>query len=612
MPHLKRENIILVGDLPRWSSLLNSYSSFVIFYYVQLSYGIGGMRRISAYIFPMGVCSLLFLSLNCGGGTSDIECSFGERKCIGLNRAKVCTDSLKWRAIDCSGGQICIKGQCVFSDSEDFAPDGGADSFGRDTEPHLPTERTSPPEQAGGGELWSDLNSPERRPDYQSPEKRRDNPAKCREGAIRCMDSKLFLLCSGGKWVPKNCGWGERCQRDRCVYTAVCKMGEKKCSSGKEISVCFDGQWIKSTCPPGYICKGNQCSPGCTEGSTRCNPGKNRVLICRGGSWAVKESCPSGYICSSGKCVLKAFRCNLPRATPQIATKYWIHPKNPYAGQTLTLSIQSSKYPVDKAPPIEIELINRNGKRRSKYYSVVGGKTLYYISIAHLAVGENCVIVRRQSDRNVEVALKVMGRDPGKGIPRGNGVWKIVRNHQWTCSEQPTNGNFLIVKVRDENGRPMKGVTVKIDWTDDTVFPIAPKNENAKRIHPRTMVTDSNGRAEFFYKPTMRGIRSPIDSKPGWLVYQISIAGGASDVATEITTGIWESVRQPNGSVCNYCNRRAVNVYGHWSYTIEFRRDPKAREVCDVPIDHAGQKRCRYYPHAYHEPGQKSCVPVRP
>ncbi len=524
------------------------------------------------------------------GNCENARCQEGSRRCLTGAWREFCRRG-SWVVEECAGNLSCQFGECV--------PAARCQEGERRC-------RTSRRPQICRGGRWLDLT------DCSTSEVCRKgwcaSSGGCRENEVRCAGDRAVEICRAGTWELRDCPGGQVCRGGKCV--TACKVGETRCVSGdgRKFERCVAGKWVLSSCPSGQFCRGGRCQTLCREGETKCGGG-NTLLTCRGGQW-VTRPCPSGQICKAGRCEPKAFRCQLPQATPQIATKYWIHPKRPYAGQTLTLSIQSSRFPVNKAPPIQIELINRNGRRSSKYYAVVGGKTLYYISIAGLAAGENCVVVRRQSNGNVEVALKVQARDPSPGIPRGNGVWKVVRNHQWTCSEQPTNGNFLIVYVKDERGRPVKGATVKIDWTDDTVFPIKPE-KNAHQIHPRTMVTDANGRAELFYKPTMRGIRSPIDSKPGWLVYRISIAGGASDTATEITTGIWGSIKPPGKPECNYCNRPAVNVYGHWSYTIEFRRDPKAKEICDVPIDHQGQKACFYY-HAYHQPGQKSCIPVAP
>lgn len=139
------------------------------------------------------------------------------------------------------------------------------------------------------------------------------------------------------------------------------------------------------------------------------------------------------------------------------------------------------------------------------------------------------------------------------------------------------------------------------------LFP-APPDDNAtdwaSHGNPKTMTTNAQGRAELF-TPWGEGIRTPVDGKPSLFVYNVALEGGASDTAIEISTGIWESTYDG----CNYCGIYAVNVYGHWSYTIDFRRDPTATEVCEVPVDHEGQTICSFG-HYYHDPDRPSCRPV--
>ena len=101
-------------------------------------------------------------------------------------------------------------------------------------------------------------------------------------------------------------------------------------------------------------------------------------------------------------------------------------------------------------------------------------------------------------------------------------------------------------------------------------------------------------------------MRTPIDAKPGYLMFLLSVDGGASDTAVEITTGLWETTN----AGCNYCGKYGINVYGHWSYTVEFQRDPAAKQVCEVPTDHAGQSKCGAR-HLYHDPAYTSCRPVQ-
>ena len=122
--------------------------------------------------------------------------------------------------------------------------------------------------------------------------------------------------------------------------------------------------------------------------------------------------------------------------------------------------------------------------------------------------------------------------------------------------------------------------------------------------HPKSMTTGSDGKAELD-TPWGMGIRCQVDSRPSAIIYLLSVKGGASDVATEITTSIWEHTR----AGCNYCNKAGVNGFGTWSHTVVFKKDPNASQVCDVPSDHAGQKACPF-DHLFHDPQHASCVPV--
>lgn len=309
----------------------------------------------------------------------------------------------------------------------------------------------------------------------------------------------------------------------------------------------------------------------------------------------------------SGGQVLPPFHCDLATESPSLDPVVWQHPTTPLAGETVTYAIKSQNTAPPDAPELTIELVNRDGTRSWQGGYVVGGaNALYYVSVADLAEGDNCVAVRSPS--GAEVARKIVAPAPAP-VPRGTGPWKVTSNHQWTCGEQPTFGNLLHVNVLDEGGEPIEGAVVRIDVTDDTVFPVGPDDTAqswAEHASPKELVTDAAGHAELV-TPWGEGIRSPIDSKPGLLVFNLSVDGGASDTATEITTGLWET----NAEGCNYCSTYAVNVYGHWSHTVELRRDPAATEICDVPSDHAGQAACAYG-HFYHDPERPSCRPVGP
>ncbi len=156
------------------------------------------------------------------------------------------------------------------------------------------------------------------------------------------------------------------------------------------------------------------------------------------------------------------FSCTLATATPSLKPAAWRHPSAPRSGQTVTVSLQSRISPKPTKPAVlSTTLINRAGSRVINAYDVAGGKYwIYHIPVAGLAPGENCITVRK--GKNVELALKIKAAPAGKGEARGAGVWKVVKNHQWRCDEQPTYGNFIKVKVLDEKGAAVKGARVRI------------------------------------------------------------------------------------------------------------------------------------------------------
>lgn len=302
------------------------------------------------------------------------------------------------------------------------------------------------------------------------------------------------------------------------------------------------------------------------------------------------------------------FSCTLDPLSSSLELTAWTHPAAGWqAGQTVTLVLQSQNTAKDDAPPLSVELVNRDGVRIiDDDYLVGGGVPVWYLSVAGLALGENCIHVR--NGELVEHALKIVAAEP-TGVARGGGVWKVSSNHQWTCEEQVTFGNFLHVRVEDELGGPVEGATVNLRWTDDTVYPVPPDDTAQgweEHGQPKTLTTNAEGFADL-WTPWGEGIRSPIDGKPGFAVFLVTMADGASDVATEITTGLWEA----DDAGCDYCPQDAVNVYGHWSYTVTFRRDLAATQVCEVGIDHAGQASCSHQ-HFFHDPDLASCLPVAP
>src|SRR4029079_9326469 len=90
----------------------------------------------------------------------------------------------------------------------------------------------------------------------------------------------------------------------------------------------------------------------------------------------------------------------------------------------------------------------------------------------------------------------------------------------------------------------------------------------------------------------------------GFTVFELSVEGAASDRATEITSGWWDTA--PDG--CRYCpDYPTRNVYGHWSHRVVFQLDPAAGTICVVPTDHAGQSACGTPGHIQHAPDASAC-----
>lgn len=389
-----------------------------------------------------------------------------------------------------------------------------------------------------------------------------------------------------------------RYRRSRLALISVFGLG---CSS----MLGFDELSFESDAVPPDASSGGSTGAAGTGGVAAGSGGTDSGA---GGAGGTETGGQAGVAGSSGSGGALPFDCDLPEAAPSLEPETWQHPLGPKAGEAVTLVVWSNNTEPGDAPSLVGEITNRDGTRQVTEYTMVGGgNATYYVTFAGLALGENCIVLRNGG--TVEVARKIDASDPLPGDPRGSGVWKVTTNHQWRCDEQPTNGNLLHVRVLDEGGQPVAGATVGIRWTDDTVYPVKPDEAAmswAEHAHPKSLTTGADGRAELF-TPWGEGVRTPIDGRPKLLVFNLFVEGGASDTATEITTGLWET----DASGCNYCSTHAVNVYGHWSHTVEFRRDPLATEVCEVPIDHAGQQSCSHT-HFFHDPQRPSCRPVAP
>lgn len=157
-------------------------------------------------------------------------------------------------------------------------------------------------------------------------------------------------------------------------------------------------------------------------------------------------------------------------------------------------------------------------------------------------------------------------------------TFKVTRNHQLTCSEQPDWGNIITLFVKDENGNPLSNTQIDY-WPDYEYY------DTDKTPPPTgTLTTDSGGRAEFAnYWPGCFHCSS--DNKAHRVHFFFKIKDARSDTAVEISSGIY-------GNECPsaFCpGRSTVNVWGHWGYEIEFKRTPGDLTEEEVPTDHAGQ-----------------------
>jgi hypothetical protein len=290
---------------------------------------------------------------------------------------------------------------------------------------------------------------------------------------------------------------------------------------------------------------------------------------------------------------LPPFSCDAPAAeSPVLDGLVLLDPADPHPGDTLTVIVRATNgLSRGDAPPMALEVTGRDGVQSFQPQAIEGGQVLYYFAIPDVPEGDVCL--RGIIDGATEITGKVTvtPRPPGPVV--AGGIYKVVSNHQWTCDEQPGWGNELHVWVRDENGQGMPDVAVSLRPADTTDLGTIYNGEGEPL--PERLVTGADGHA-------MTYVYWPI-SDNGLLVFEVAIDGLASDIATEITTGWWEDDLMG----CNYCNTPTINVWGHWSYTVEFQRDPGATEICVVENDHAGMGACGEPRHIHHHPDVRAC-----
>ncbi|MBX7077878.1 MAG: hypothetical protein K1X88_01745 [Nannocystaceae bacterium] len=287
------------------------------------------------------------------------------------------------------------------------------------------------------------------------------------------------------------------------------------------------------------------------------------------------------------------FSCTKAAASsPILDAEVIFDPAAPHPGDTLSVIVRARNGLSNAdAPAMSLSVEHAGGTLLLEPTMRAGGDALYYYAIPELAPGDVCVLGLVDGAPEVAAAIAVSPRPPGP--PVGAGAFKVIENHQWRCDEQPDFGNELHLWVRDSNGVGIPGATLRVAPADSTDLATV---YNGSDGIPSTLVTDDAGYVkDFDFWPI---------SAHGLLVLEIAVDGAASDIATEITTGWWES----DESGCRYCDAASpINVWGHWSHSIVFQRDPGATTLCRVPVDHAGQAACGPPGHVLHDPDHVAC-----
>ncbi|MBX7192112.1 MAG: hypothetical protein K1X94_08650 [Sandaracinaceae bacterium] len=217
---------------------------------------------------------------------------------------------------------------------------------------------------------------------------------------------------------------------------------------------------------------------------------------------------------------------------------------------------------------VGVRVVAGTPQPEARWIGVSGTPHVWSWSMGPLAAGTSCLELYADPAMTPYArTLVTVSSEP----PMGGAAFKVTQNHQWTCEEEYEWAINVDVRVEDEAGAPLPGAHVALEHE--------PCDLRGAAEPPAELVTGEDGtvRWENYYPRCF---------------FHLRVTDGPSDTAIEIYTGIWETQRDASGADCNYCNEFAQNVWGHWSYSVTFRRTTGATEICDVPTDHAGQSRC--------------------
>lgn len=253
-----------------------------------------------------------------------------------------------------------------------------------------------------------------------------------------------------------------------------------------------------------------------------------------------------------------------------------VDPPSPWESGSARVSVRSD----EGVANVVIAVVGTGAAPTPEWIGVEGnGPWTWSWSLSPLRSGDFCVTFSGDPNGTVYQRARLhVATEPPPVAP-----FKVIESHQWTCEEMYTFAINMDTYVIDETGDPMPGVRILVEHEPCEIAEDHPP--------PTEVTTDENGFVRWEnYNPHC--------------FFHERVADTPSDTAIEIWTGIWE---EQEG--CNFCSTYAVNVYGHWSYTIVFQRTPGATEVCQVQNDQAGQSRCPPLPH-WEDPVGPECSPL--